>query len=273
MHVWLICWHSDRTRLLSGSYRYFGLGRPLVETNDSASVITSAKPMPESTDELIPALTPGETFDRAHIFELDEEHVDELRSSETVNVGEDEMYDVFAASRRRIIAGDRAFVIRASYLDRLEELPGTAYATSTGIVEGEGPVERMNLLTLNTWLARFDDGPERLIREGDASLNASIVARAVGDRGAGSPGRAPFRAEEWVLSECGIETSRVEAEATGFFSGMWSCCSCGIADDSSTYLWVWGGVPLLEVRVDSGSICSIELLPPARGRRGTPSGG
>ncbi len=221
--------------------------------------------MTESTGEMIPGITPGETFDRDHIFELGDPLIAELRSSGMVGLGESEMLDVSAMHRRTIGSGDRALVIRSSYLDRWNELPGIAYETAKSIVEGDGPLERMNLLTLETWIARFEEGPARLMREGDATLNASIVARAIGQLGAGSTRRAPFRAEEWLVSKCGIESSRAQAEATGFFSGMWDSCSCGIPDDSSTYLWVWGGVPFLEIRVDSGSIYSIELLPPAGG--------
>ena len=222
--------------------------------------------MPESANELIPDITPGETFDRDHIFELDDALVAALRSSGIVGLDEEVMFDVFAPTRRRIGSGDRALVIRGSYLARWDELTGSAYETSNAIVEGEGPLERMNLFTLKTWVARFEDGSARLTREGDASLNASIVARAIGQLGAGSASRPPFRAEDWHLSACGIESSRAQAEATGFFSGMWDCCSCGFPDDYSSYLWVWGGVPFLELAVESGSICSIAVLPLARDR-------
>jgi hypothetical protein len=198
--------------------------------------------MSESTEEIIPDITPGERFDRDHIFELDDALVEELRSSGVVSLADEVMIDWMSESRRRIVGGDRALVIRASYLRRWNVLPGHAYRAARWLVQGEGPLEQMNLLTLQTWIVRFVEHPARLVREGDVGLNAAIGERA-SELGAGTPGRAPFRADDWIVSRCGIESSRAEAEATGFFSGMWDCCSCGLPDDSSTYLWVWVPFP------------------------------
>lgn len=53
------------------------------------------------------------------------------------------------------------------------------------------------------------------------------------------------------------------AERTGFFSGIWSVCSCGDPGDGSSFVWIWGHTLflVLDYLGDTG-INNVHLFPP-----------
>lgn len=53
------------------------------------------------------------------------------------------------------------------------------------------------------------------------------------------------------------------AERTGFFTGIWSVCSCGDPGDGSSFVWIWGHTLflVLDYLGDTG-INNLHLFPP-----------
>lgn len=90
-----------------------------------------------------------------------------------------------------------------------------------------------------------------------------MVEIGIGQLRAGTPERSRFQFHCFDLPLQATAGAVEMAERTGFFTGIWSVCSCGDPGDGSSFVWIWGHTLflVLDYLGDTG-INNLHLFPP-----------
>lgn len=211
------------------------------------------------------SIAPGTLIPRDALFLLDHEEIARFLARGRLELAAARLVDADSSDPRDLAAGDLAIAACMECISDeagAPDLPIGTYtdARSGRIVRPETPWERLNLAARRMWFARFHSGSASLELAADGELAGLLVTQAISQHGAGTPGVERFDPARWDLPRGPTETS-VRRASSGYFHGLWSVCSCGRWEDSSTFLDVWGNVPILLLSSVDGVPGSLTLLP------------
>jgi hypothetical protein len=210
-------------------------------------------------------ITPGSIIPRDALFLLEHEAVERLLSLGWLELGGERLLDGDSGDPRDLEPGDVAIAACMECIREdanASELPVETYIEprSGRVVRPETPWERPNLVSRRMWFARVGSHSTSLELAANGEVAGLLVSQAISRLGAGAPGVEHFDPATWDLPPDPTESS-VRRASSGYFHGLWSVCSCGLWEDSSTFLDVWGHVPILLVSTVDGVPASLTLLP------------
>jgi len=210
--------------------------------------------------ETIALVSGGLSFTRDSMFHLSDAEVDTLLGDRRVSLGPEHRIEEPWDDRKPIPNGVLCLALRESWTGTSPRISRQYTSRPKGWIldnSSMGGLDDPEAYARNMWLTRFELEPFGLSLLDSRSLGELLSQIA------SSPAETTRRSEDWLpgVERHVLPEALAAAMPDGSYSGAWTVCSCGLWEDSSSFLWMFDHRPLLRVDIASMSVFRVELLP------------